>query len=706
MLKLCSLSIWDFLSHKESHFSFSDPCRILIDGKSGAGKTAIVEAIVWCLFGRARVDNRFLVRKGAKSAVVELDLFGKNGVKIQRSVDQSGKQKLSVGIALKKGEEFKPLEVSGLRNIQEWIEKKLLHASYALFVNSIAYPQDGTESFILQSASKRKELLLEILGANDFDFYYERAKRRLALEDEALIRLRTKSAEQCEMQEQGKNASQRVDELLEQIKECEEHLNALNGQIYASRGIQEGVKALRIEVGTLSRELSLKKETFQRVERQRGVLLNLVEKDADQDVAARLEKAHEEYGELNKELGEFQKSMRAFEAWEEKRKRIVQEHQVRMGRFPENLESEIEMYRGRLEKLEGSDYKCKACGAPVPQLEKNVLEQRAFFEQAIKEREALIREREEKLEYFQESLKALGDPPKNVMDVFNERERRIAELSSEEEAWKLREERLKTSENLLKELNDLSNDLERFRGEVQEAEKKLEERKTELEEQLAVEKTLTIAEKEKEFKEVESEMKKMQRLLGEQMMLVDLFKKACEEIKKIEAEQRERKEKKEALEAVKEAFSPRGLKTLFIDSMVPKLEEEINEVLGKLSDFRVEIETQRDNATGDGVVEGLFINIIDERGNKLEFNSYSGGERLKIIVSISEALASLQKIGFRIVDELFIGLDNESTEQFVEVLNSIQNRFSQFFVISHLQTIKDLFAEKIEVRKVDGISEV
>jgi DNA repair exonuclease SbcCD ATPase subunit len=136
------------------------------------------------------------------------------------------------------------------------------------------------------------------------------------------------------------------------------------------------------------------------------------------------------------------------------------------------------------------------------------------------------------------------------------------------------------------------------------------------------------------------------------------------------------------------------------------LEDNVNKVLAKLSDFRVRFDTQHPSADGDGTIEGLFITIINEVGEELSFENYSGGEKLKITVAISEALASLQKVGFRIFDETFTGLDEVSTENFASILETMQSQFGQVLCISHLPVIKDMFDRVITIRKHDGVSSV
>jgi exonuclease SbcC len=155
------------------------------------------------------------------------------------------------------------------------------------------------------------------------------------------------------------------------------------------------------------------------------------------------------------------------------------------------------------------------------------------------------------------------------------------------------------------------------------------------------------------------------------------------------------------------AFNSKGgIETMVIDYLLPKLEDKINDILSKLSEFRVRLDTQKKSADGESIIEGLFITILNTSNEELPFEAYSGGEKLKISVAISEALATLQKVGFRLFDETFIGLDENSTESFAEVLDGLQKNFGQVLCISHLIQIKELFDKKIILTKNNNTSYV
>jgi exonuclease SbcC len=135
MITLKSIKLYDFLSHEKTIIHFKPEDKILLAGDSGSGKSGILEGIIWALFGRARSDNRSVVRRGAEgtTATVELELLraGSESISITRMASTSGKHTVSVkinGVAH---------TVSGLRETQSWIENELIGASYTLFTNSL-----------------------------------------------------------------------------------------------------------------------------------------------------------------------------------------------------------------------------------------------------------------------------------------------------------------------------------------------------------------------------------------------------------------------------------------------------------------------------------------------------------------------------------------------------------------------------------------
>jgi len=162
----------------------------------------------------------------------------------------------------------------------------------------------------------------------------------------------------------------------------------------------------------------------------------------------------------------------------------------------------------------------------------------------------------------------------------------------------------------------------------------------------------------------------------------------------------------ENLTLLKDAFGNKGLVSIIVDQLLPQLEDKINAVLSKLSDFRITLSTQRKGAGDDVVLEGLFIDILTPNGETMDFSLLSGGEKIKVSSAISSGLASIQKFDFKIYDETVQALDAETVDAFVEVLLQLQDEVKQTIMISHIQNIKDLFEEKVTVQKLNGVSNI
>jgi exonuclease SbcC len=159
------------------------------------------------------------------------------------------------------------------------------------------------------------------------------------------------------------------------------------------------------------------------------------------------------------------------------------------------------------------------------------------------------------------------------------------------------------------------------------------------------------------------------------------------------------------LEELREAFSKRGVPAMIIETVVPELERSANELLGRMTDGRlnVRIETQREIKTGE-LREALDIIISDELGSR-PYELYSGGEAFRINFAIRIALSKLlaNRAGAHLrslfIDEGFGTQDARGREQLVEAINAIQDDFERILVITHIEELKDAFPTRIEVRK-------
>lgn len=703
MILLKKIQLTNFLSHENTTVEFEDNEKILIDGASGAGKSSIFDAIIWALYGVSRADNRSLVRKGSKMGAVTLTLNNNGEILIiTRRTTSAGKHVLELMTEQLNGSRV-AYPLSGVRELQSHIEKNIIGASYLLFVNSVAYVQGNTESFVSQTAPKRKELLLEIVKAEDYTKYYENARQTLAKLDNEHIK-----------------ASTEIDYL-------GARLVALKGYIAArgthSETISRDSKLLAM-VGPIIRALEEEKAGFLAIAQNINNLDNALRTALyDTNIAQlELEKKQNKLGEkeaisqklstaptivikldsANKLLEEVRKELGAASKIEAKRNEV-------MGRAPRVNDAnfaDIEQCKVKIAKLKSQPVCPSGTNCPYSGDHEGTIRK---LHEDIGRIEKVIQTETAVLDAWKLEVEAL--PPRVDMETI------MASIS-------LAEVSVRDLNIQLGKLESLQKDLEL----IEEIEKEIPKLKTDLEE-----KQLRVIKAKKDKASAESstnnaEMNRVSDELAKRKLEEDDFKAniirataALETIDKNELEMKETEAKIEGMktkdiaaindkirkvEMVKQAFGSKGIETLVLDYLLPKLEDKINEVLSKLSDFRVHLDTQKKNADGTQTVEGLFITIINDINEEMSFENYSGGEKLKISVAISEALATLQKVGFRLFDETFIGLDENSTESFANILDELQQNFSQVLCISHLLQIKELFDKQLKIVKTKNISYV
>jgi exonuclease SbcC len=157
------------------------------------------------------------------------------------------------------------------------------------------------------------------------------------------------------------------------------------------------------------------------------------------------------------------------------------------------------------------------------------------------------------------------------------------------------------------------------------------------------------------------------------------------------------------------AFGRQGIQAMLIETVVPRLEEEANLLLGRMTDNRmqVKLETQRERRSGKGdPIETLEINVSDELGPR-SYEMYSGGEAFRVNLSLRIALSKVlaQRMGAPLptlfIDEGFGSQDAAGRERILDVISAIENDFDKIIVVTHLDDMKDVFPVRIEVQKGD-----
>jgi exonuclease SbcC len=260
------LVLTNFMCYRQATLSFAGIQVACLAGENGAGKSALLDAITWALWGNSRLGARGdddLIRLGEDEMAVELTFaLGHDTYRVLRKRKSGGRGRTMLDFQVQDEGRWRSLSEGGVRATQRKIES-LLRLDYDTFVNSAFLRQGRADEFTVKTAAERKRVLGDILGLDRWSVYEGRVKGRLkAIEAEAeAIRLRLEEIEaelsrRSEYQTQLARAQAAVEELshaLEVVQEAYQRIETTRIEL-RHREMQVADQAERI--GQAERELS------------------------------------------------------------------------------------------------------------------------------------------------------------------------------------------------------------------------------------------------------------------------------------------------------------------------------------------------------------------------------------------------------------------------------------------------------------------
>ncbi|GAG63372.1 unnamed protein product, partial [marine sediment metagenome] len=324
------------------------------------------------------------------------------------------------------------------------------------------------------------------------------------------------------------------------------------------------------------------------------------------------------------------------------------------------------------------------------------------LEKTIQERRYALEE-QKRLKEFEAQIKKIGyDETKH-----RQLNRKIEELSNAPlEKVKL-EEAEKKIDSLRDGLSELKQNYQQKELNLKDLEKKKEKIRIELKELPSLKEKLV-----QEEQVLNSDQTLKDKILEERggyQSKFDQCLKLGKEKKEIGKELEKSKKEQNIYEKLIVAFGENGIQALIIENVLPEIEEEANNLLAKLTNnsTQISIESLRDLKSG-GIKETLDIKISDELGIR-DYELYSGGEAFRIDFSLRIALSKLltrragTKLRTLVMDEGFGTQDEEGIDNLVQAIQSISDDFDKILVITHLESLKDVFPVRIEVTKLPEI---
>ena len=677
-----SLRISGFLSYRDPvEIDFTSFDLACISGQNGAGKSSLLDAMTWALFGEARAkDKDALVNLQSKAAEVALGFHYEGNVyRVQRTLPR-GKTTI-LEFQIRNGEVWKPLTERTTRETQARIEQTL-RLDYETFVNAAFFLQGKADQFTQQNAGKRKEVLSNILGLEVWETYKARTvEGRRALEEDMIGIDRSLSDIDAELDEEEPRQRR--------LRELEDDLKRLSD----SRKTQEiALENLRRIAASLDQKLVAEKAKLE--EEQRGLK---EQERAVNGYQAVISELTDQVEGAKKSLTHAEEKIEQRKEYEAHRNTARDELATRKAEndLLKTQMDELKEHITRLESAEGAT--CPLCGQPLS-----------------------VEHRKSTLKQLNEEGREKGDRFRTNKSSMDELARRIADYESQiAKSMNAERDRLTYSNSITQwteRIGTVQTAIEAWETagavRLKEVEKILASKKYAVEEQKP---SAGLDEAERALRDLQEQENRLNQEVGAARQKVSVL-----------AELRKRKadlsSTRGALalqiahhKTLERAFGKDGVPALLIEQALPQIESKANELLDRLSNGQMSIrfmtQAEYKDKKRDDLKETLDIQISDAAGTR-DYEMYSGGEAFRVNFAVRLALSEVlaQRKGARlqtlIIDEGFGSQDVEGRQRLIEAINLVKNNFAKILVITHLDELKDAFPTRIEVEKTENGSTV
>ncbi|MGD8398360.1 MAG: SMC family ATPase [Anaerolineae bacterium] len=475
------LRVRNFMCYREMPPLHFDGIHVAcLAGPNGHGKSALLDAITWALWGKARVnrDNE-LIHLGESEMEVEYTFaLGGNVYRVLRKRDSTGRGRSVLDLQVRApGDDgaFQSIAESGVRATEQAIID-LLRMDYDTFTNSAFLVQGQADAFTTRTPAERKQILGEILGLGLYDEYEQRAKeksrekdRELAELDGLLRDIDREVARRPQYEAELARAKEAVAELSEAFREAETALRdlrheqqTLEHQQAQLRDLGRRLKEASQEVGDIEAQITERSERLagyesalaHREEVETGYADLLAARDAEAAWNERLDA----YTRVQERRGALQRTVDAarheFELARGRVAERVADLEERAGRLVRH-ENALERARERLAALEAKQAERDAAVTTIQELREEEAALKARNEEMYTEMEGLRR----KLDVLQDETgeatcpvcgQSLSDEHRRELaaeygtegnkrrDTYRANERRLTEIEREVERLQVR----------------------------------------------------------------------------------------------------------------------------------------------------------------------------------------------------------------------------------------------------------------------------
>ena len=665
-----NVELVNFLSHSDTKLEFDSGATVFV-GENGAGKSSIIDAITFSLFGEhTRKNNKGLIRRGANQGFAKIE-FSANGKNYQaiRKIDSKGTltAQFTENVDGKHSTIAEGERKQFGESMTKHVEEAFAMGFEKLQIASIV--QQGELNSIIKAKPKEfKELLNAIIGIDKLDTalasmrtvqkeFRSSIQKKFGYDDIQVVENKI-----TEYQNESKNAQHRFEQLDVEKKEQELLISKLEKQIQNDSTKESQLK-----------DLESRKKEWQEYAKDviKSIQNEVAEKEEIVNECKPCFTISKNKNEIESEINKIQKKLSVIES----ELSDLEKKQVR-----------LEEHEELAEKLVLKDGKCPVCDSTVDHLKP--LFQKKHIEDEIKEIEKKIEKLKKEKDELEQNIHSLSNDleeskkAETILSTYKiKNESELDGIAAEIKA------KVKQMQNIPITINS---------GQLVEAASLDSHAKTIYENIVSLEKSTSGFDQQEFLKNIESRdysMTRLSQINQEYGEISGNIKKAKMELEKLDSTLTELKhvqgyvtELEQIQDNVYNRDGPVGksLRSWSLEIISQKASEYLEKLNTKIQRISLSEKT-RD------------VDILCySRNTTLDIESLSGGEQVSVALALRLGMSHLlgaSNLNFMILDEPTAHLDGERRKSLVNVLSQLTNlkedSSMQFIIITHDAEIFD-----------------
>lgn len=679
---LKSLQLKNIRSYTCQEIEFPEG-TVLLSGDIGSGKSTILLAVEFALFGLLRGDlsGSSLLRNGAEKGSVTLKFqLNKQEITVHRTLKRTKNTVEQDSGHIIKNNTRKDATPQELKTeILELIgyPKSMLTKSKSLVYRYTVYtPQEDMKRIILDSQESRLDILRKVFDIDK----YKRIKENTAQYSKSLKEkskeyagmtadLEDKKKQKQEKEEQAKEIISSINEHKPKLDQAKRDLEASKKTLSESekkiQKLQENKKQLEIAEAQLklkTEQNSNNASEMAALQEEADTLTKELEGKKTEDIAPKIKEKLQQAQKAEQELKEMQAKATAANT----KKQISQETKNKiasMNNCPTCLQEVSAIHKTTITEAEDSKIK--------------------VFKEQIEQYATETAKKEEELKKTKQETEDLKEQEK------------------QNTLLRLKQENLKEKEQKIRKLKEQQEQLKKEIGEIN-------QKKITLAEAIKQQ-----GETEKEFQETKKEFdetsQKEKELEIEHTKLTEKKEFLSEIIESLDKEINQKEKARQKLEQIQKYNNWLGEHFLKLIDLIEK--QVMTRIYGEFNElfqswFNILVEDEAIQAR----LDDRFTPVIQQNGYDIEVENLSGGEktacalayRLALNKVINDLITSVQTKQLLILDEPTDGFSTEQLDKIRDVLTELNAK--QVIIVSHEPKIETFVDSVIHVQKQEHTS--